>query len=102
VIRLIRKLLRARVMEDGQVTPGKVGTPPDSPGQAPGAVISPLLATIYLHYAFDMWADQWRKRQAHGDVIMVRYADNIVVGFRIRPTPSGSWRRCASAWRGSP
>jgi RNA-directed DNA polymerase len=74
VIRLIRKWLKAGVMEDGQVTPGKVGTPQ-------GAVISPLLANIYLHYVFDLWAEQWRKRHAHGDIIMVRYADDIVVGF---------------------
>src|SRR6478736_5889895 len=86
VIRLIRKWLKAGVMEDGQVTPGKVGTPPafarPPPRQAPGAVISPLLANIYLHYAFDLWAEQWRKRHAHGDVIMVRYADDIVAGFQ--------------------
>ena len=74
MIRLIRKWLKAGGMEDGQVTPGKVGTPQ-------GAVISPLLANIYLHYVFDLWAEQWRKRHAHGDVIMVRYADDIVVGF---------------------
>ena len=61
MIRLIRKWLKAGVMEDGQVTPGKVGTPQ-------GAVISPLLANIYLHYVFDLWAEQWRKRHAHGDV----------------------------------
>jgi RNA-directed DNA polymerase len=74
VIRLIRKWLKAGVAEDGQVTPGEVGTPQ-------GAVISPLLANIYLHYVFDLWANQWRRRHAHGDVIMVRYADDIVVGF---------------------
>jgi RNA-directed DNA polymerase len=74
VVRLIRKWLKAGVMEDGQVTPGEVGTPQ-------GAVVSPLLANIYLHYVFDLWADQWRKRHAHGDVIMVRYADDIVAGF---------------------
>ena len=74
VVRLIRKWLRAGVMEDGQVTPGEVGTPQ-------GAVISPLLANIYLHYVFDLWAKQWRKRHAHGDIIMVRYADDIVAGF---------------------
>ena len=60
VIRLIRKWLKAGVAEDGQVTPGTVGTPQ-------GAVISPLLANTYLHYVFDLWADQWRKRHAHGD-----------------------------------
>ena len=57
------------------MTPGTVGTPQ-------GAVISPLLANIYLHYVFDLWAEQWRQRHAHGDVIMVRYADDMVVGFR--------------------
>ncbi|HET6618702.1 MAG TPA: group II intron reverse transcriptase/maturase [Dongiaceae bacterium] len=74
VIRLIRKWLKVGVMEDGKVTPGEVGTPQ-------GAVISPLLANIYLHYAFDLWAHQWRSRHAHGNVIIVRYADDIVAGF---------------------
>ena len=74
VIRLIRKWLKTGVMEDGVVTPGTVGTPQ-------GAVISPLLANIYPHHVFDPWANQWRRRHAHGDVIIVRYADDIVVGF---------------------
>lgn len=74
VIRLIRKWLKAGVAEDGQVTPGEVGTPQ-------GAVISPLLANLYLHHVFDLWANQWRRRHARGEVIMVRYADDIVVGF---------------------
>ena len=74
VLRLIRKWLKAGVMEDGVVKPEEVGTPQ-------GAVISPLLANIYLHYVFDLWAQQWRQRHARGDVIMVRYADDIVVGF---------------------
>ncbi len=74
VIRLIRKWLKAGVMEDGQVTPTGTGTPQ-------GAVISPLLANIYLHYVFDLWAQQWRKRHAQGNVILVRYADDIVAGF---------------------
>jgi RNA-directed DNA polymerase len=74
VIRLIRKWLKAGVAEDGEVTPGEVGTPQ-------GAVISPLLANLYLHYVFDLWANQWRRRHARGEVIMVRYADDIVVGF---------------------
>jgi RNA-directed DNA polymerase len=74
VIRLIRKWLKVGVMEDGVVTPGTVGTPQ-------GAVISPLLANIYLHYVFDLWANQWRERHAQGDVIIARYADDIVVGF---------------------
>jgi group II intron reverse transcriptase/maturase len=74
VIRLLRKWLKVGVMEDGEITPGEVGTPQ-------GAVISPLLANIYLHYVFDLWAHQWRSRQARGNVIIVRYADDIVVGF---------------------
>jgi group II intron reverse transcriptase/maturase len=75
VIRLIRKWLKAGVMEeDGSVSPTEKGTPQ-------GAVISPLLANIYLHYVFDRWAQQWRKRQAQQNVILVRYADDIVVGF---------------------
>jgi group II intron reverse transcriptase/maturase len=77
VLRLIRKWLKVGVAEDGVVTPGTVGT-------QQGAVISPLLANIYLHYVFDLWAEQWRKCHARGDVIMVRYADDIVVGFEHR------------------
>jgi group II intron reverse transcriptase/maturase len=74
VIRLISKWLKAGVMEDGVVTPTEVGTPQ-------GAVASPLLANIYLHYVFDLWANRWRQRHAHGQVIIVRFADDIVVGF---------------------
>jgi hypothetical protein len=62
-------------MEDGNLVPTEAGTPQ-------GAVISPLLANIYLHYAFDLWADQWRKYHAKGQVIVVRYADDIVMGFQ--------------------
>ena len=75
VIRLIRKWLKAGVMEDAQIKPTEVGTPQ-------GAVISPLLANVYLHYVFDLWANRWRKQQARGQVIFVRYADDIVVGFQ--------------------
>jgi len=74
IVRLIRKWLKAGVMEDGEVKPGTVGTPQ-------GAVVSPVLANIFLHYVFDLWAQQWRRRHACGDIIMVRYADDIVVGF---------------------
>ena len=74
IIRLIRKWLRAGVLEDGVVTVSDKGT-----GQ--GSVISPLLANIYLHYSFDLWAERWRRREATGDMIIVRYADDIVVGF---------------------
>ena len=73
VIRLIRKWLTAGAMEDGVIEQTTEGTPQ-------GAVISPLLANIYLHYVFDLWANQWRKRHARGNVVIVRYADDIVVG----------------------
>jgi RNA-directed DNA polymerase len=77
IVRLLRKWLKAGVMEDGVVTAGEVGTPQ-------GAVISPLLANIYLHHVFDLWAHGWRSRQAQGAVILVRYADDIVAGFEHR------------------
>jgi RNA-directed DNA polymerase len=75
IIRLIRKWLKAGVLEDGIVTTSETGT-----GQ--GSVISPLLANVYLHYVFDLWADRWRRREAKGDMVIVRYADDIVVGFQ--------------------
>jgi RNA-directed DNA polymerase len=74
IIRLIRKWLKAGVLEDGIVTISDQGT-----GQ--GSVISPLLANVYLHYVFDLWAERWRRHEATGDMIIVRYADDIVVGF---------------------
>jgi group II intron reverse transcriptase/maturase len=74
IIRLIQKWLKAGVLEDGVVTVSDRGT-----GQ--GSVISPLLANVYLHYVIDLWADRWRRREAKGDMIIVRYADDIVVGF---------------------
>jgi RNA-directed DNA polymerase len=75
ILRLIQKWLRAGVLEDEVVTIEEKGT-----GQ--GSVISPLLANIYLHYVFDLWAERWRRREATGDMIMVRYANDIVVGFQ--------------------
>lgn len=77
VLRLIRKWLKTGVVEDGTITKAQAGTPQ-------GAVISPLLANVYLHHVFDLWANQWRKRHARGTVIVVRYADDIVVGFQYR------------------
>jgi RNA-directed DNA polymerase len=74
ILRLIQKWLRAGVLDDGIVTVSREGT-----GQ--GSVISPLLANVYLHYVFDLWAERWRRREAGGDMIIVRYADDIVVGF---------------------
>jgi RNA-directed DNA polymerase len=75
IIRLIQKWLRAGILEDGSVTISEKGT-----GQ--GSVISPLLANIYLHYALDLWAARWRQREATGDMIIVRYADDFIVGFQ--------------------
>jgi group II intron reverse transcriptase/maturase len=77
ILRLIRQWLKAGVSEGGEWSETTVGTPQ-------GAVISPLLANVYLHYAFDLWAHDWRKRHATGDVIIVRYADDFVMGFQDR------------------
>ena len=77
ILRLIRKWLQAGVSEDGQWSETKLGTPQ-------GAVASPLIANVYLHYLFDLWADVWRRKVAKGDVIVVRYADDLVVGFQHR------------------
>jgi RNA-directed DNA polymerase len=77
ILRLIRKWLRAGVSEEGQWSKTEVGTPQ-------GAVASPLLANLYLHYVFDLWAQQWRKHRASGDIIIVRFADDIVMGFEQR------------------
>jgi RNA-directed DNA polymerase len=74
---LIQKWLKAGVSEDGQWSETNVGTPQ-------GAVVSPLIANAYLHYTFDLWADVWRRKRANGDVIIVRYADDLVVGFQHR------------------
>ena len=74
IIRLVQKWLQAGVLEDGVVTISDKGT-----GQ--GSVASPLLANVYLHYVFDLWAERWRRREATGGMIIVRYADDIVVGF---------------------
>ncbi len=77
MLRLIQKWLKAGVSEDGQWSETKVGTPQ-------GAVVSPLLANVYLHYVFDLWVEAWRKKVARGEVIVVRYADDLVVGFQNR------------------
>ena len=77
VLRLIQKWLTAGVMEDGTWTASEEGTPQ-------GATVSPLLGNVYLHYVFDLWAQQWRRRRACGDMIIVRFADDIIVGFEHR------------------
>jgi group II intron reverse transcriptase/maturase len=75
ILRLIQKWLKAGVMEEGEWKNTEMGTPQ-------GSVISPLLANIYLHYVFDLWVDVWRKKCARGDVVVVRYADDNVLGFQ--------------------
>lgn len=75
MLRLIKKWLKAGVIEDGEWTASEVGSPQ-------GASISPLLANVYLHYVLDLWAQQWRQRNARGEVIIVRWADDFVVGFQ--------------------
>jgi group II intron reverse transcriptase/maturase len=77
VVRLIQKWLAAGVLEDGHTTVSEVGT-------VQGGSVSPLLANIYLHYVFDLWIQRWRTTQAHGEVIVVRFADDFVVGFQHR------------------
>jgi RNA-directed DNA polymerase len=77
VIRLIQKWLRAGVLEDGIRKPGEYGT-------VQGGSISPLLANVYLHYVLDLWAQQWREKRASGDVVIVRFADDFIVGFEHR------------------
>ena len=74
ILRLIRKWLRAGVSENGEWSKTTVGAPQ-------GSVISPLLSNVYLHYVFDLWIEWWRKRCCRGDVIVVRYADDFVIGF---------------------
>lgn len=86
MLRLLKKWLRAGVSEDGKWSPTKVGTPQ-------GAVISPLYANVFLHYVLDLWIDAWRKRHAAGEVIIVRYADDFVLGFR----EESDARRCLAA-----
>ena len=74
VLRLIQKWLRAGVIEEGEWSETEEGT-------AQGASVSPLLANVYLHYVFDLWADQWRRRNARGDVVLTRFADDFLAGF---------------------
>ncbi len=88
MLRLLKKWLRAGVSENGQWSPTKVGTPQ-------GAVISPLLANVFLHYVLDLWVEAWRKCHAWGEVIIVRYADDFVMGFR----EEADARRCLAALR---
>ena len=88
LLRLLKKWLRAGVSEDGEWSPSIVGTPQ-------GAVISPLFANVCLHYVLDQWVVAWRKRHAAGEVIIVRYADDFVIGFR----QESDAKRCLAALR---
>jgi len=75
ILQLIRKWLKAGVMEEGQWSEPQTGT-------AQGSVISPLLANVYLHYSFDLWVNVWRKKRAQGEVVVIRYADDSIAGFQ--------------------
>ena len=88
VVRLIQKWLNAGVLEKGMRTFVEAGSPQ-------GGSASPLLANIYLHYVFDLWVQAWRKKRAHGDVIVVRYADDIVVGFEFKTEAEQFWKELA-------
>ena len=82
IIRLIQKWLKAGVLEDGKRVVKEVGT-------VQGGSISPVLANIYLHYVFDVWAHRWRRKQARGEVYLVRFADDVVAGFQYRHEAEG-------------
>jgi len=94
VLRLIKKWLKAGIIEDGRRIEAERGTPQ-------GAVISPLLANLYLHYAFDTWAQHWRKHHSRGDVILVRYADDSVLGFQHEEEAKQFLAAMRNAWRNS-
>jgi RNA-directed DNA polymerase len=91
IVRLIRKWLKAGVLEDGIVNVSDKGT-----GQ--GAVISPLLANVYLHYGLDQWAEGWRRHEATGDMIIVPMPTTSSSASNMRATPGAFWMRCASDW----
>src|SRR5262249_22246824 len=84
VLRLIDRWLAAGVIEDEQWSASGDGCPQ-------GASISPLLANLYLHHVFDLWADWWRKQRAHGDVIIVRFADDLIAGFEYERDARRFW-----------
>jgi RNA-directed DNA polymerase len=92
VVRLIQKWLNAGVLEDGKRIRVEEGTPQ-------GGSASPLLANVYLHYVFDLWVQVWRRKQAHGDVIVVRFADDIVVGFQGRSDAKQFWAELTERMR---
>jgi RNA-directed DNA polymerase len=85
ILHLIQKWLKAGILEDGVVTVSDKGT-----GQY-----------IYLHYSLDLWAERWRRREATGDMIIVRYADDVVVGFEHETDARRFWMRCATGCKSS-
>src|SRR6202521_4070794 len=92
VVRLIQKWLIAGVLEDGRRIRVEEGTPQ-------GGSASPLLANVYLHYVFDLWIQAWRRKRAHGDVIVVRFADDIVVGFQVKSDAERFWAELTERMR---
>src|SRR5919106_1944848 len=92
VVRLIQKWLNAGVLEDGKRMRVEEGTPQ-------GGSASPLLANVYLHYVFDLWVQVWRQKRAHGDVIVVRFADDIVLGFQAKSDAERFWVELAERFR---
>jgi RNA-directed DNA polymerase len=92
VVRLIQKWLNAGVLEDGKRTRVEEGTPQ-------GGSASPLLANLYLHYVFDLWVRAWRQKHATGDVIVVRFADDIVLGFQVKSDAERFWEELAERFR---
>jgi len=92
VVRLIQKWLNAGVLEDGKRIRVEEGTPQ-------GSSVSPLLANVYLHYVFDLWVRVWRQKQANGEMIVVRFADDIVLGFQVRSDAERFWKELAERLR---
>jgi RNA-directed DNA polymerase len=92
VVRLIQKWLNAGVLEEGKRTRAEEGTPQ-------GGSASPLLANLYLHYVVDRWVQAWRQKRAHGDVVAVRFADDIVVGFQVKSDAERFWAELAERFR---
>jgi RNA-directed DNA polymerase len=92
VVRLIQKWLNAGVLEDGKRIRVEEGTPQ-------GSSVSPLLANVYLHYVFDLWVRVWRQKQTRGDMIVVRYADDIVLGFQVRSDAERFWKELSERLR---
>jgi RNA-directed DNA polymerase len=92
VVRLIQKWLNAGVLEDGKRIRVEEGTPQ-------GSSVSPLLANVYLHYVFDLWVWVWRQKQASGDMIVVRFADDVVLGFQERSDAERFWKELSERLR---